>query len=348
MAYKDMQAERLQMQQELVRFKTEISLFDIAQSRYGFEVNYEKSTPRNVQAENNISMTNGRDKMIVSNKGNWLYWDTSEQVGVNNKIGGDVISFVQWQEGACSLGHVRKILRPYLSGKAPPHTRQASPKQTPKNEDKTSQDEKDIPLVVKTLAKLKPAVQSDYLQSRNITANTLNTPLFRDRVLLGYNKALIFPHWNEDGLCGFEFKNAEFAGFSKHGYKGLWYSQIPKNLEQLVFVESSLEALSHYQIFKPKNTAYFTASGNWTPKTGELIGKVMSKYPHTKIVAAFNHDKGGQKQTQKLRAVAQTVGRDKSLVVSFPKREGTDWNDSLKDSPLSQEKILARSLQRPS
>ena len=344
MAYQDKQAERQHMQQELERFKTEINLFNLAQERYGFQVNYEKSTKRNVQNADNICMTNGSDKMIVSEKGNWLYWDLSEQVGVNNKIGGDVISFVQWQEGGCNLGYVRKILRGYLSGNTTLKNQKLTPAKTTKKDRENPDTEKNLPLVINTLNKLKPATQSDYLESRNITPKTLNAPLFRDRVLLGYNNALIFPHWNENGLCGFEFKNAEFAGFSKHGYKGIWYSQIPKKLEQLIFVESSLEALSHYQKISPSNAAYFTASGNWTPKTGELIGKVMSKYPDTKIIAAFNNDKGGKKQVKKLTAIAETVGRDKSLLVSLPGQEGGDWNDSLKDSPIPLEKPLSCSL----
>lgn len=329
MAHKDKQAERIHMQNELERFKTEINLFNLAQDHYGFEVDYKKSTKRNVQEANNISMSNGTDRMILSEKSTWLYWDTSEQTGVNNKIGGDVINFIQWQESGCNLGRVRKILRSYLSDTTPQNTvKKTQPESAPKEAESQSSD-KNIPLVIKTLNKLKPATQSDYLESRGVTAETLNAPLFRDRVLRGYNKALIFPHWNEGGLCGFEFKTTDFAGFSRHGYKGLWYSQIPKSLTQIIFVESSLEALSHYQQFKPTGAAYFTASGNWTPETGELIGKVISKYPNTKIVAAFNNDKGGKRQTEKLTAIAQTVGRSSSLISSPPKEIGSDWNDSL-------------------
>ncbi|MBV1929939.1 MAG: toprim domain-containing protein [Gammaproteobacteria bacterium] len=328
MAFTDKKAERIHMREELDRFKNEISLFNIAQERYGFEVNFKKSTSHNVQNENNICMTNGSDKMIVSKKDTWLYWDTSEELGVNNKIGGDIISFVQWQERGCNLGYVRKILREYLSGTLPQLEQTLHPKPTPKKE-----TEKDIGLVIKTLNKLKPATQSDFLEFRNITSQTLNAPLFRDRVLMGYNKAIIFPHWNDKGVCGFEFKNEKFAGFSKHGNKGLWYSQIPKKLEQLIFVESSLEALSHYQQFKPTKAAYFTASGNWTPNTGKLIGKVIVKYPNTKIVAAFNNDKGGQLQTKKLTAIAQDRGRETSMSVEVPKKIGGDWNDSLKPPP---------------
>ncbi|MBV1870957.1 MAG: DUF3991 domain-containing protein, partial [Gammaproteobacteria bacterium] len=247
-----------------------------------------------------------------------------------NKIGGDVISFVQWQEGGCNLGYARKILRGYLFGSATLKARNTPAAKAPQEGQEAPDAGKDIPLVLKTLSRLTAAIQSDYLESRNITQETLNAPLFQDRVLEGYNQALIFPHWNESGLCGFEFKSAKFTGFSKYGYKGIWYSQIPKKLHQIIFVESSLEALSHYQKFSPSNTAYFTASGNWTPKTGELIGKVLAKYPDTKIVAAFNNDKGGKKQAEKMMAIAQSVGRGNSLTLSAPKEIGADRNDSLK------------------
>ena len=58
--------------------------------------------------------------------------------------------------------------------------------------------------------------------------------------------------------------------------------------------------------------------------------KVMQKYPGATIVAAFNNDKGGQRQTEKLAEHANRVGR--SVQVDVPGRAGLDWNDMLNES----------------
>ena len=96
MAHSDKQAERVHMQNELALFKTEINLFNLAQEHYGFEVDFKKSTKKNVREASNISMSNGTDRMILSEKSTWLYWDTSEQIGVNNKTSGELINSIQW------------------------------------------------------------------------------------------------------------------------------------------------------------------------------------------------------------------------------------------------------------
>ena len=320
---------------ELLRFKTDINLYEFAKSRYGFTVDIQKTGHNNLKKENNMFMSNGRDKLIMSNKNPWMYWDVEERVGRNGKIGGDIIAFVQWQED-CNIGKARKILREYLHGSpAPTRTHHHNPPAASTNESK------DLDKVRSTLKKLKPASQSDYLESRNITPETLNNPLFHGRVLMGYNKAMIFPHWNEEGICGFEFKDHEFSGFSKHGYKGLWYSQIPKKTEFLIFVESGIEALSHFQLHQPKNTAYFTPSGNWKKEVDDLIYKVVQKYHSAQIITAFNNDKGGQRQSDKIKKIIEPL--DRQVIPTFPKILGGDWNDQLK-ATLEKKSDRSRSL----
>lgn len=323
MAFKDPADEKAHMANELQRFKDEINMFELAQERYNFKVDYEKCGPHNVKNADTIVMTNGTDRTLMSCNPNWVYWDRSGALGRNNKTGGDIISFVQWQEGGKSLGHVRKVLRGYLTGNPVPRTRTY----TTQPQKSAPPAHKNLTKITKTLQSCRPLVQSDYLESRGITSETLNHPLFHNRVLKGYNNMIIFPHWNQEGQCGYEMKNANFKGFPKEGYKGLWYTQIPKQLDNLIFVESSIEALSHFQKFQPTNSAYFTASGTWSSKIGELIGKVINKYPQARVITAFNNDAGGQQQTKNLAAIAKTQGRQ--ITPTFPKTAGSDWNDSL-------------------
>lgn len=304
---------------ELLKFKTDINLAEFA-TYYGFSIDFEKCTKANIQREKNIVLKNGRDTILVSRDHTWKFWDTSRDKLTHTDVGGDIISFVQWQKPGLNIGQVRKVLRDY-SGSTPP---------APIQQTKTKEPEKNISAVRTFISQRKPSQSSTYLEGRGITKETITHPLFNNRILAGFNGAVIFPHHDAAGLCGYEYRGPDIRGFSKEGIKGLWYSQIPKNLERIFFTESSIEALSHYQLNAPENVAYFSAGGNWTPETGQLIQRVMKKYGDAQIVAAFNNDNGGLTQTNKLELLAKEIG--KIVYRELPKSKGHDWNQELVES----------------
>lgn len=307
---------------EAKRFRIEISILDVAERLYGFEIDYEKCTRGNVQRQKNIVMKNGRDTILVSREDTWKFWDTARDKSSHGEIGGDIFNFVQWQEGGreiFNLGKVRQKLRSFIGQ----HTSIVS--RQPKQE---TNDAKDFAFVRKFISERSHAETSSYLEGRGISQQTLQNPLFRNRVLKGFDGAVIFPHFDATGACGYEVRSIDLKSFTKKGSKGLWYSQIPLPTEQLIFVESAIEALSHYQLKQPKNAAYFSPGGNWSPDTvGTLIEKVMQKYPAAKIVSAFNNDKGGENHAQKLDEHASRIGRTTER--DMPKTLGTDWNNDL-------------------
>jgi len=306
------------------RFRTEISIVDVAERLYGFEIDFEKCTRGNVQREKNIVMKNGRDTILVSRDDTWKFWDTARDKSSSGEIGGDIFNFVQWQEGGrevFNLGKVRQKLRDF-SGYTPP-----APIRTQKKND----DEKDIPGVKKYISTRNHAGTSSYLEGRGITSETLQNPLFKNRILKGFDGAVILPHFNGEGACGYEVRSENLKTFTKKGIKGLWYSQIPKQLDKIIFTESAIEALSHYQLKTPNNVAYFSPGGNWDPDTvGRLIEKVIQKYPAAEVVSSFNNDDGGNKHTRKLEEHANRVGRE--LRHDKPPIAGQDWNETLKAS----------------
>lgn len=307
---------------ESKKFRTEISIIDVAERLYGFEIDYEKCTRGNVQREKNIVMRNGRDTILVSRDDSWKFWDTSRDKGSSKEIGGDIFNFVQWQEGGrevFNLGKVRQKLRDF-SGYAPP---------VPARAIKKNDDEKDVPGVRKFISERNHVATSPYLEGRGISPDTLQNPLFKNRILKGFEGAVIFPHYDADGVCGYEVRSDTVKTFNKKGHKGLWYSQIPKQVNKIIFTESAIEALSHYQLKKPQNAAYFSPGGNWNPDSvGRLIEKVIEKYPAAEVVSAFNNDLGGEKLTQKLQGHVSRVGR--SLQHDTPPMPGQDWNEVLK------------------
>lgn len=311
---------------EIQMLKEKASILEAAERFYGFKINYEKCTKASVSREKNIVMTNGHDTILVSRDpatNTWKFWDTSRDKMTNSDIGGDIINFVQWQEPSLNLGHVRKKLRDLTGTTQYQPIRQYSRP--------AHQEEKDFDYVKKFISDRRHATTSSYLESRGITRETLQHPLFKNRILKGFDGAVVFPHYNANGACGYEVRSETVRNFTKKGVKGLWYSQVPQQVNKIIFTESAIEALSHFQLKQPENTAYYSAGGNWDPDSvGSLMEKVMQKYPGATIVAAFNNDKGGQRQTEKLAEHANRVGR--SVQVDVPGRAGLDWNDMLNES----------------
>ena len=66
----------------------------------------------------------------------------------------------------------------------------------------------------------------------------------------------IFPHYDEEGTCGYEIKNKGFTGFSAGGDKGLWVSRCFAGDESLVIAESAIDALSFHALHKWKTARY--------------------------------------------------------------------------------------------
>jgi hypothetical protein len=55
-----------------------------------------------------------------------------------------------------------------------------------------------------------------------------------------------FPHFDREGLCGFERKNKGFTGFASGGTKGLWLSREQPDDSCLVFCEAAISRLDQF------------------------------------------------------------------------------------------------------
>lgn len=329
-------------QEEKEIFKRDISIVDVAESKYNFKVDYRKCNARNLAEEKNIALTNGSDTIVVSRaEGTWKFWYLSPGSGHGDtRLGGNVLDFVQWQEGGrhvCNLGKARKILREYTGADHPAPVRTQEPK-------RTNNGEKNFPRVQRFIETRKHAHRSVYLEGRGISQETLNHPLFKNRVLEGFNGAIVFPHYAQHGACGYEIRGENLRMFTGQGVKGLWYSQVPKTLEKIVFTESPIEALSHFELYKPVNTAYFSPGGHWGDRAEELIKRVIQKYPEARVIAAFNHDDGGLAQSDRLEKHAQEVGR--AVARELPPVHGQDWNNILKAAQLQTQDDLKKNYSR--
>ncbi len=81
----------------------------------------------------------------------------------------------------------------------------------------------------------------------------------------------VFPHFDAEGLCGYEITNKGFTGFAAGASKGLWFSQAKPEDNRLVFCESAIDALSHAALYPAQDTRYASIGDQVNPQQPELI-----------------------------------------------------------------------------
>jgi hypothetical protein len=116
----------------------------------------------------------------------------------------------------------------------------------------------------------------------------------------------VFPHFDEDGLCGFEIKNRDFTGFASGGEKGLWFSRTRPEDNHIVLAESAIDALSYAALFPDGNdkTRYASIGGKPNPKQPGLIKATVARLsPGAFITAAFDADDTGRELVELVRSL---------------------------------------------
>ena len=298
------------MDSELERFKTDVILPELAASR-GYAVD------RRASSRNSVVMRHpDGDKIIIARyegTTHWVYCSVRD-----DRDNGTVVDFLQ-NRGGGSLGMVRKTLREWLGSTRP-----------------TSQ----LPLFVKELQpvsrdragvfaeweKAEVCTALPYLTGRGLGPDVLGLPLFAGCVRVDRRNNALFPHYDKEGLCGFEVKNKGFTGFAAGGRKGLWYSQTKTTDGRLVLVESAIDAMSFHVLHGDLFTRYMSTSGELNPQQPLLLRGAMEKlHPSAVVVLGFDDDEGGEKITQEVEAVAP-AGR---TLLRMKPEGGKDWNKIL-------------------
>ena len=144
----------------------------------------------------------------------------------------------------------------------------------------------------------------------------------------------IFPHFNPQGLCGFEIKNRTFTGFSPGGEKGLWCSRVKTEDRALVITETAIDALSYAALKPDPNSRYVSTAGELNQAQPGLLQAAVEKMPRgSRIVLAMDHDEGGRGLLQKIEALlADSCPAECVLIQDRPPGAGDDWNDVLRAS----------------
>jgi hypothetical protein len=303
------------MDEELDRFKRLDLLRQIAAS-IGFTIEKRESS------RNSMVMRRGREKIIVTRKpdGHYTYWSPHD-----DKDHGTVIDFLAFRTGK-NLGQIRMHLREWIGTGPPARPWLPELQCTPKDRLRVEME----------FAKIHDAVRHPYLENeRGIPAELLVSDRFAGRIRIDTTRQnAIFPHFDQDGICGFEKKNTAFRGFSSGGTKGLWLSHTNPEDERLVFCESAIDALSHALLFPDPHARYASVGGKLNPTQPELIRAAIARMPSgTEIVAAMDADKAGRDLAECVRRAFELSGRG-DLKFRIHEPEGAkDWNDLLRARP---------------
>jgi hypothetical protein len=306
--------------EELEDFKSRINLSEYA-AACGYRLD-RKASSRNSA----VMVRSPGEKIIIARSvdRHWIYFSVGEE-----RDSGSIIDFVQNRQGG-TLGDIRKELRPWLEGR--PSDSQPSLDFLPALEP-ASRDL--IAMCVRYEAMKRIDGSHPYLENeRRIPAEVLCHPRFAGRIRIDSHGNAIFPHWNQDGLCGYEIKNRNFTGFAPGGEKGLWGSRIGLEDSKLVVAETAIDALSYFALKDPPGARYVSTAGALNSVQPELILTAINKLrPRREVILALDNDNGGVQLAAKISNLfGQIDARGCVLKTDLPTTPGQDWNDVLQAS----------------
>jgi hypothetical protein len=171
-------------------------------------------------------------------------------------------------------------------------------------------------------------------QERALPASLLALERFAGRIRIDDKGNAVMPHFDAEGLSGYELKNSKFTGFASGGSKALWLSNELPDDNKLVITESAIDGLSHAVLFPDNRTRYASIGGKPNPQQPELIRAASARMPlDSEIIAAMDADADGAKLTEVVRQAVILTGR---LDLKFSVHEPfgfKDWNDQLRAKP---------------
>jgi Protein of unknown function (DUF3991)/Toprim-like len=293
------------MDEELERFKRDIKLHEYAAS-IGYELDKSDSTRKELvlrQGDDKISIRKDMD-------GHYVYYSFRDP-GDH----GTVLDFVMRRQGK-NFGESRRVLRIYAGT--------VRPSSLPVYEHLEPSPRFDRQAVQKAWEVAKDLRWHDYLeQDRSLPRRLLLAPRFKGLRVDARGNAL-FPHFDEEGLCGFEKRNRSFKGFADLGEKGLWTSACAPGDQSLVIGESAIDCISHACLFQSP-ARYASIAGGMSEKQPVLIAAAVAALPPGAEVVCITHDDpDGNRYAEAIREVS-VAGRFRIHRPAGVK----DWNDVL-------------------
>lgn len=321
----------LTLEAEIEAFKSLVNLTEFAAaSGYLFD---RKASSRNCAV---MEHPDG-DKIViaVASDGHWVYFSVRD-----DQDHGTIIDFVQRRQGV-SLGHVRKILRPWLGGHSPSLPSRPADGSFAARLEPVARDIAAVRARFEAMVPVRP--DNAYLTGdRRIPPTVLASPRFAEFIRTDSRGNVVFPHSDDHGLCGFELKRRSFTGFAPGGTKAVWMSGVDPGDTSLAVAESGIDAVSYAAIRGFERTRFASIAGQMNETQPGLLIETMRALPATaRVVLAFDNDDAGDELTRTVAALFAGLDRpDLSLDDDRPATRGRDWNDALRNSDSSCEPCL--------
>lgn len=309
----------MQRAEEIHRFKTDINLVEYAESQ-GYELDQRESS------RSSAVLRAGDDKIVVAtdSDGHGIYFSVRDP-----SDHGTIIDFVQKRQGI-SLGQARKVLRPWIGGDAGSIRLVLQRKPAADRPRKPAPSSADRQQVLAVWMRMQPTEgRHPYLErERQLAPATLADPRFRGMVRIDDRGNAVFPHFDQDGLAGYELKNEGFTGFSRHGTKAVWTSANLEHATRVVLVESAIDAMSHAQLTSDVEAGYVSTGGTMSDHQRALVRAIVAEAAErgADIVIATDADEPGRSLAAEMQALAPGGAR----VERQEPTAGKDWNDQVK------------------
>lgn len=299
--------------EELEAFKREINLIDYAM-HCGYELVKEKSSAHSKV----LSNSNSGDKIVVATNenGHGIYFSVTD-----HNSNGSIIDFIQNTSPGLSIGQVRQKLRPWLNCSQPVNINIKIPKPLPSS--------KDLQRVLVQYAGYKYGIPAYLTKNRMIDESILLDLRFHRAIKIDSYQNAVFPHYNENGLCGFEIKGENYTGFSKGGEKGLWCTSNLAQSRRIVICESAIDALSYADLHADQaENAMLSIGGSLSTNQLNLLNKIVGKAAsrNAKIVVAIDNDSAGDTYYQQIVDIAKQYQISARLDRPIWHK---DWNEQL-------------------
>lgn len=251
------------------------------------------------------------DKLLASagDDGRWL-WRSARDSG-----GGSVIDFAMHARGI-NLGQARKELREWASLQRPIHPHTAQMAVEAQHRRFQAPDRKRAMAV--WLA-AKSVQESAYLAARGISAET--QARFAGSFRVDGNDHVIFPLRDALGKCGYERRWHGLKVIGRGSVRGLWSSPEWRQANQVLIVESPIDAMSHSQLYG-NGSGYFSVGGQLTKMQIDLLKRVIDwcKVIGKSVVCGTDNDNAGWRYWRELEELG-----DVTRLCPVSK----DWNDDL-------------------
>ncbi len=309
------------MDEELDRFKR-IDLSDYAASRGYRLVRRERTRGGGSRGSTASSLlmrhpiTNDKIVVRLDRDGHWTYFSVRD-----DRDNGTIIDFAE-RRGANTLGQVRQELRAWAGDlRSLGAVEQIRPVVATENDDRAA--------VREAFVRATSTSNHLYLNSRGIRPETLRSQRFGGTWRVDDRDDLLFPHYeqlaDERGLCGYERKNARFAGFSAGGTKTIWTSNTFEQDDKLVFTEAVIDAFSYHQIQPDPLARYASTGGSFGERQARHIaGAIAQMAGGGTVVTATDNDEAGERFAARIGVLAGDI-----RVVRHRSPVGKDWNDYL-------------------